>query len=216
MANVQSTRYENPSQGQAPDWARFLSGMVQGGAGQIAMQQQQARDQDKMNQQALAHIAASLASNGRLNQAQTGDPNAFNVGGKSWNIGDLANKPLTEWDKARINHANSAAELNRFKIAHPETMNQFSDLLKLAEANKATQEKPEGLLMDFFKKKNPISKQIEDLTGEMAKRFKTSPSGGYKVGDLIPRGDKMYRLTGYDTDGHPLVDPNPVSTLSPG
>lgn len=48
MANIESVRYENPNP-LPPAWATALAGMVQGGAGQLTMNQQQAA-KDQQNQ----------------------------------------------------------------------------------------------------------------------------------------------------------------------
>lgn len=61
MANTQSVQYNDPSQGQAPDWARFLSGMVQGGAGQITMQQKQQQEDEDFNRKAMLQLMVAHA-----------------------------------------------------------------------------------------------------------------------------------------------------------
>lgn len=205
MANVQSVQYSDPAQGQAPDWARFLSGMIQGGAGQITMQQKQQQEQDDFNRKAMLQLMMAHAQQNSAplpGQDTSGDP--FKV-----QYGAPVPQPLNDLQKAQMNHANSSAKLNQFKMDHPEAVNPFlNDLYKVSQINKNTQEKSEGLIPDFFKKKNPVNQQIEDMTSEMAKRLKTSPGGGYNVGDFVQKGGKTWKVTGFDpSDGHPLVDP---------
>lgn len=88
MAQIQSNLYQDPSQGQAPDWARFLSGMVQGGAGQVSMQQQQAEQQRQDNQKAMLQLAVAMAQQNRLNPGSdlADSSNNMSVGGKPFKV----------------------------------------------------------------------------------------------------------------------------------
>jgi hypothetical protein len=63
---VNSVRYENPAQGRGPDWARLLSGLIQGGAGQIAMNQQQQAQQQQNGVDFLKAVGPGFASTQQL------------------------------------------------------------------------------------------------------------------------------------------------------
>lgn len=80
--DINSVRYDNPNPQPNP-WLTVLAGVIQGGAGQIAMNQAKAQQQ----QDALGKLLPYLAQQNRLNPAAQGAPGSFGFGGQNWSIG---------------------------------------------------------------------------------------------------------------------------------
>lgn len=83
---INPVRYENPNPQPSP-WAAALSGIIQGGAGQIGLQQQQAQKTQEDNQKYMGTLLTALAQQNRLNPAQAGSQGAFPFAGQNWSIG---------------------------------------------------------------------------------------------------------------------------------
>lgn len=84
--NVNPVRYENPNPQPSP-FAALLNGVIQGGAGQVGMQQQQAAKQQEDNQKYMSSLLTALAQQNRVNPAQAGSQGAFPFAGQNWSIG---------------------------------------------------------------------------------------------------------------------------------
>lgn len=117
MSNINPVRYANPSS-NPPAWQQVLAGMIQGGAGQMVMNQnQQAKERDD-NMKAMMSILPALAQQNRLNPATAGTPGAMNFGGQSWSVGappiDYGNmKNKAEMEKMQWEQQNPDAAMFR-------------------------------------------------------------------------------------------------------
>lgn len=218
MAQVQSYQYSDPVQGQAPAYAQVLAGLLRGGANQVALQQQNAAKDEQNQFDLMKSYIPSLASTGQLGVGTPGPGQGQSLPGIGKNPSQFfmrPNKPLEPLNalqQAQMRHADSAAKLNQFKMDHPEQINPFiNDLWKLSQADKNTREESNGILGDFFKKKNPLNKKIEDATTELINKpssSESSPSVVYHKNQIINKGGRNWVVTGFDpNDGHPLVDP---------
>lgn len=115
--NVNPVRYANPTN-NVPPWQSALAGLIQGGAGQISMNQATAQKEKDDNQRAMMAILPALAQQNRLNPATAGTPGAMNFGGQSWNVGpapvDYSNmKNKAEVEKLQWEQQNPDAAMFR-------------------------------------------------------------------------------------------------------
>jgi hypothetical protein len=119
--------------------------------------------------------------------------------------------PKNEKDKAIIAH------MDGLKVRKDELLKQYQDMLieddprykpaiegsrALREANRIMN--GEGRQGGGFKESLTIAKS-KTKAGKAALKVPTSPQV-YKLGQTISRGGKTYRVTGYDTDGTPMVE----------
>lgn len=209
--DINAVRYDNPNPNPSP-FAALLSGLIQGGAGQVSMQQQQAQKQQEDNAKYMSQIAVAMAQQNRLS---TADPTGYNSQGKPAGF-EAGSFPLAgqqfKFTPQPVTPENLKtgyeAQLLKEKLDNPDAAwadkaseGALGQLATLA-ALKSSQGDVKGA-QAIMEQGLPLVQQGRDFFKKKSKGAKTQ----YSVGQVITSGGKSYKVTGGDLNNDPDVVP---------
>lgn len=129
-----SVRYDNPAPYNPSPIASLLSGIIQGGAGQISLQQQQALAQQQAQAKQMESILPAFAQTNKLGFGQGGvGTTPFNYGGNQMYYDPSGMTASARLDQAKIPWYESRTNMNQNK--DPDA--GFADKIAMGAAAKA-------------------------------------------------------------------------------